>query len=42
MKRLLVGVLCGMLAIGTFAGCGSTKAPKETKEDATEYKEFEW
>lgn len=42
MKRLLVGLLCGLLAISTFAGCGSTKAPKETKEDTTEYKEFEW
>lgn len=32
MKRLLVGILCGMLAIGTFAGCGSTKenAKQET------------
>ena len=25
MKRLLVGILCGMLAIGTFAGCGGAK-----------------
>ncbi len=25
MKRLLVGILCGMLAIGTFSGCGGAK-----------------
>ena len=35
MKRLLVGILCGMLAIGTFAGCGSTK--DDSKQEASTF-----
>lgn len=48
MKRLLVGILCGMLAIGTFAGCGGAKTADDVKEnietasDETEYTEIEW
>ena len=35
MKRLLVGILCGMLAISTFAGCGSTK--DDSKQETTAF-----
>ena len=36
MKRLLVGILCGMLAIGTFAGCGGVKDDgKQDDQSAT-------
>lgn len=36
MKRLLVGILCGILAIGTFAGCGSNsnKDAKQTTDSS--------
>ena len=36
MKRLLVGILCGMLAIGTFAGCGGTKKA-DNKQETTAF-----
>lgn len=35
MKRLLVGILCGMLAISTFAGCGGTK--DDSKQEASTF-----
>lgn len=35
MKRLLVGILCGMLAIGTFAGCGGMKDDNKQEEQST-------
>lgn len=34
MKKIIVGLLCGMLAIGTFAGCG-TETPKEENKKVT-------
>lgn len=36
MKRFLIGILCGMLAIGTFAGCGNTKDDSKQEEQSAE------